>query len=607
VSKLEAGAVDVAAVLDALDAGPSPAAYLRAARELAALADPAPAMHVGLVASFTIEPLLPYLAVELARRGRRLRPYVAPFDSVVAELVGDDRGVTRHGSDAVVVAQQLDDVAPDLARGFPGLGPAAVAARIDQVAGELAQAVQAFRRRSHAAVLVLGFVPPPGTGVATGAATLASGQAEAVRRLNATLAAAVAAVPDVEFIDFERLVAEVGTRAWWNPSAWYTARAPLNAPVLPPLARRLAARLAAVGTAPRKCLVLDLDDTLWGGIVGEAGPAGIDVGAGYPGNVHRDLQWMVRGLRDVGVLLAINSKNNRGDVEAAFAHPGMILRLDDFAAARINWAAKPDNMRELARELGIGLDSLVFLDDNPAEREQMRLTLPEVLTLDVRRHPLGLLEALDACDAFERRAITVEDRERSASYATQVERRRLEAEAVTVDDFLARLEQQVTIEPATEATRPRVVDLLAKTNQFNLTTRRHSAAQVAELMADPACGVFTARVRDRLGDNGLVGVAVVRRDGDTAAIDSLVLSCRVIGRRIDSVLLAFVADWARRHGARRLVGEFIATARNEPAADCYPRHGFVASPGDGPGRWSRDLETEGAIVAPDYIAVTVGQ
>jgi FkbH-like protein len=255
-------------------------------------------------------------------------------------------------------------------------------------------------------------------------------------------------------------------------------------------------------------------------------------------------------------------------------------------------------MGEIAQELNIGIDSLVFFDDNPVERALMRQALPQVLTLEVPSDPVQYGRVLRESGAFERLSFTVEDRRRGQMYQDEAARRELQEQSVSLEDFLKSLQLTVSIAAVDQFSFPRVLDLLQKTNQFTLTTRRHSSAQLTEMINDPRCGVFSLRSGDRFGDNGIVGVAIVR-DGDTAAcIDSFLMSCRVIGRSIETAFLAHLVDWARRRGHQILEGDFIPTAKNAPAADFYARHGFVqVVPGE---RWRLPL-SDVPFGWPDYV------
>ncbi|MGD9901834.1 MAG: HAD-IIIC family phosphatase [Vicinamibacterales bacterium] len=592
----------------ALDAEPSPARYLALARTLAADPGERLPLRAALLASFTIQPLVPYLTVELARRELALVEHVGPFNAVVPELVTPASGTVEHGSDVVVVFQTLDDVAPALARDFWQLSAADQAALAERVTADLVGAIRQYRQGSTAPVVLMSFWPPPRAGDGTTFILEPDGRHAAARRLNVALAEAAAALRDVYVLDVERVVAEIGARSWWDDRSWHMARAPLASSALPVVAARLAALIAAIRRPPRKCLVVDLDDTLWGGVLGEVGPLGIQIGPEFPGSVFRDFQRLLRGLRHRGVLLAVNSKNDLDDVREAFAtNPHMVLRLEDFAAVKANWRPKPDNMRELAGELGIGLDSLVFVDDNPVEQALMREAVPQVLTLDLPAQPIAFAEVLDSCGAFDQVRVTDEDRRRTEMYLAQGQRRELEARALNLDDFLAGLRMTVEVAPVADRTRERAVELLRKTNQFNVTTRRHSAAEVDRLMADPAWALFTVQVADRFGDNGIVGLTIARDRGDGAGeIDTLLLSCRVIGRKVETVLLSVLVDWARGRGLRVLRGQFVPTARNAPAADCYERHGFLPV-ADADGQWWELPLAPDAVSVPDYLSISVGQ
>jgi FkbH-like protein len=390
---------------------------------------------------------------------------------------------------------------------------------------------------------------------------------------------------------------------------WYLGRAPLSAEAMQLLARTHATFVRAVSGIPRKCLVLDLDNTLWGGVVGEEGISGIKLGQSYPGSAYCDLQRAILLLSQRGVVLAINSKNNPQDVEEVFrAHPDMVLKSEHIASRRINWQPKPDNMLEIADELNIGLDSLVFLDDNPAECDLMRRSLPQVMTLEAcdakgNPDPLGSLRLLLDGGVFDKLSFTAEDRRRGAQYQQQAARRRSERSATSLEDFLRGLEMTASVCEVDEFAFPRVLDLIHKTNQFNLTTRRHSATRLEQMIDDPQWGAFSLRVRDRFGDNGIIGAAILRLEGDLGTLDTFLLSCRVIGRNVETAFLRYLADWARRRGANRIEGEFVPTRKNTPAADFYRRHGFeeVSGPDNGNGnRWRLRLDEIG-FQWPEYI------
>jgi FkbH-like protein len=349
---------------------------------------------------------------------------------------------------------------------------------------------------------------------------------------------------------------------------------------------------------------------MWGGVIGEDGMTGIKLGPEYPGAAYQNLQRAMLDLARRGILLAICSKNNPEDaMEALENHPGMLLRPKDFAAVRINWSHKAQNLREIASELNIGVDALAFLDDNPVEREQVRSALPEVTVIDLPEDPLFYAAAVRECPVFERLALSSEDQQRTTLYAAQRERSHAEQSFESKEDFFRYLEQEAEVVPVSPATLARVAQLTQKTNQFNLTTRRHTEQQIADVASRPGWQVLSIKLRDRFGDHGLVGVAITRDEAETCEIETFLLSCRVIGRTVETALLSHLAQSAAARGRQRLAGRFFPTKKNAPARDFYARHGFQLQEENGDSSvWTLDLQ-HSTIATPEWIRLktTEGQ
>ena len=364
---------------------------------------------------------------------------------------------------------------------------------------------------------------------------------------------------------------------------------------------RVAALPSPLDRKVRKALVTDLDNTLWGGVIGEDGMNGIRVGEEYPGAAYQALQRAMLDLYQRGIILAVCSKNNLSDAMEVFEHhPGMLLRPQHFAVLRINWNDKAQNLREIAAELNIGIDALAFLDDNPVERQWVRSQLPEVTVIDLPDDPMGYAQALRDNPVFERLSLSTEDRERARYYAEQRLRTELEQNVASLEDFYQSLQMEVEISLVTTETLARIAQLTHKTNQFNLTTRRYSEQQIAGMAADRDWRVYSLRVRDRFGDNGLVGVAITRYQERICEIDTFLLSCRVIGRTVETAILATIAEQARIKGSESLIGWFLPTKKNAPAKDFYSSHGFTCTlEEDGKSRWEFDL-TRGDILSPSW-------
>jgi FkbH-like protein len=423
--------------------------------------------------------------------------------------------------------------------------------------------------------------------------------------VHARLVAGLAALPHTHLFDWPGCAAELGRAALYAPGHWYAARAPPAASAPAPVAARLARTLRPLFLPPRKCLVLDLDDTLWGGVLGDVGVEGVALGPEGLGRAFTDFQRAVAGLARRGVLLAVASKNDETHALAALGeHPHGVLRPDDFSAVRIGWQEKAASLREIAAALHIGLDALVFWDDSPVERHLVGCALPEVLVVDVPADPTRAVETLRALECFDATAVTAEDRTRAAMVRQDGARAALRAEAGTLADYLGGLEMRAVVGRPAEAEWARVAQLVGKTNQFNLTTRRHGEPALRAL--DRAGVLLALTLSDRFGPAGLVAVAGALRDGgpdgDGARwrLDTFVMSCRAIGREVEHALLGCLARRVRARGGRHLRGEFLPTARNAVAADFLPRAGFV--PG-GDGHLALDLGA-GPPAPPACVAVT---
>ena len=578
---------------------PSPASYLKAARLVAAgeIAD-LHALRVAVLSTFTAQFLAPYLQVEGALRAFAIEPWFAPWGQLEEQALDDHSELHAQKWDAIVVLGRLEELDPVLAERSLAMSDSEKLDRVAALEARFEALIGGLRQRAKCPVFVANCPPAvhPPEGLA--AASLPHSQAALIEMFNHALAALCRRLPDVFVFDLARLVNEHGQSDWFDPKLYFLARVPFGASAQISLAKALVRTLRAAIVQPAKVLVLDLDGTLWGGVLGEDGVGGIALGDEYPGNVFKAFQKYLRTLKDRGILLAISSKNNLEDVEEMFArHADLALLRADFAAARIDWREKSENLREIATELNVGLDALVFFDDSAFEREEVRRALPMVTVLDVPESPLGYIDAIEGSGAFDRLTLSVEDRRRTELYRGQAERSAAESAASSSAGFLQSLQLVATIGSVDADTLPRVAQLLSKTNQFNLTTRRHNAAEI-QAMIDAGAVALWLRLADRFGDHGLVGVALAGLEDGVARIDTFLLSCRVIGRGAETALLA---ELARRTSASAgvLVGEYLPTTKNAQVAEFYPRHGFAQA---GEGRWQMALPSA-SLVAPDFIQV----
>ena len=553
--------------------------------------------------SFTIEPAVPLLRASALLNGVDLEVDLGDFGTYAQDLLDPSSRLYSTRPDAVLLAVQTRDVLPALWSRFPELDAAQVEHELERCLGDLRGLVDAFRARSQAHLLIQGFELParPLAGVLD--AQSEGGQAETIRRLNRQLVALSREHHGVFVVDYDGLVARHGRDRWHDEGKWLSARMPVAAPHLPKLAEEYLRTLLPLAGRLAKALVVDLDNTLWGGVVGEDGIDGLRLDPNGSGAAYLRLQRAILGAHARGVILAVASKNNPADaMEVLERHPAMLLRPHHFAAMRVSWQDKAQSLREIAEELNIGVDAIAFLDDSKVERHRVRAALPEVTVIDLPEDPMGYADALLESPTLQRLALSGEDRDRGRMYTEQRARAELQRAAPTLEEFWRSLQMSMDMREAAPEDVPRIAQLTQKTNQFNLTGRRSSDQEVAAMAADQATRVYGVRVRDRFGENGLVGVAITRDTGRVCEIETLLLSCRVIGRTVESAMLARLSTDARARGCRALRGVFRPTDRNAPASRLYADHGFiqVASADEG-STWERDLEVDD-LQGPEWIS-----
>jgi FkbH-like protein len=393
---------------------------------------------------------------------------------------------------------------------------------------------------------------------------------------NAELKALCARHANVRILPYHRLIVRLGEENAFSPKMWYMGRILLSGEAQKRLAALILDKVELESRTPKKVLVLDLDNTLWGGLAGENDHTPIQLSEEHSGLAYKNLQRVILQMQKQGVLLAIVSKNNPEDAEAILqGHPHMVLRPEHFAAKRINWKPKNENMMEIAGELNLGADSFVFWDDNPQERLLISQTLPQVAVPDFPAKPEELAPAMTAVyhTYFEKAVLTAEDLNKTVQYAANNKRRELQQAAGNFADYLKQLQIVVTRVDAA-AHFNRLEALLNKTNQFNLTTRRHDTKELQNLIQNKAKRIFLYRVEDCFGDNGLVAAVIVDAAEKVPVIEEFVMSCRVMGKNIEQGILSHVEGCLREEGFERVRGVYVPTAKNKPVAGLYEQMGY---------------------------------
>lgn len=565
-------------------------------------------LKIAISRNFTIDAIAPVLEGELALAGFHLKLHVGEYDAISQELLDPHSRFYAFEPDLIFIAQWLEVLAPQLSNRFLSLSAASVTSEIDRILSEMRDRLSALRRHSAAPVVLNNFVLPthPTLGILDGQSE--SYQTASILRLNNGLLRCAREFRDIYILDLMSLTARIGYAEALDERYWHIGRAPLSRTALITLAREYVKFVRALRGQTRKCLVLDCDNTLWGGVVGEDGIEGIKLGHTYPGSCYTAFQSEILNLKDRGVILALCSKNNEEDVREVFRnHPDMVLREEHFAAWQINWGDKVTNLRKIARQLNVDLDALVLADDSRFECDLVRDTLPQVATIYLGKEPSAFARLLNVGAYFDSLTLSVEDRIRTQLYHSEAQREELRESATSLHSYLTQLQIVASIGTGDNVSIPRIAQLTQKTNQFNLTTRRYNEGEIRALCADPTVDVFCMKLRDRVSDLGLVGVAIIRYEAKKAHIDTFLLSCRALSRGAEDCLLFHCLRSAAARGAEQVLGRYTRTSKNEQVADFFSRCNFAnLSLGPEGGTWMFQTSRD-SFIAPDWIQVeTVG-
>ncbi|HEX2140155.1 MAG TPA: HAD-IIIC family phosphatase [Woeseiaceae bacterium] len=532
-------------------------------------------LKVAWLGNHTLDPLLRQATALAFTHGVTLSNHAGGFDQHFQAILDPDAELHRFAPDVILLSLSLRGLAPRLVRGGAAL-PHGVRRDEARKALEHVQSwVEVAREHSAATLMICNFPRAHRAGLGLADAGSPAGDAALVNWLNGELAAAWRDDPQVHVLDLDAAIAGAGRLASWNPAMYYLAKIEWSGPGLEAAGELVARALRALVQPAKKCLLLDLDNTLWGGIVGEDGVEGLKVQPGDPiGEAFLEFQRAVLDIKARGVVLGLVSKNNREDVVEAFEHLEMPLELDDFATTRIDWEHKHVNIQAIANELNIGLNSVVFADDNPIECELIRQMLPEVEVMALPSDPAAYVETLLGCWHFDKLALTEEDARKTEQYRDNAARDERRRSAADIGSYLESLGTCLEIGRATAAELPRLHQLFGKTNQFNLTTRRYTPAELKQF-ADSDEWLFEwVRVRDNFGDLGLVGAWLVRLDPRDPEIDSFILSCRALGREVETAACNHIKQQVFAGGAEVLTARFLPTPKNRPAASFYEAQGF---------------------------------
>lgn len=564
---------------------------------------------VAFLRAFTVEPLLPIMKAAALVGGVNLEVEVGSFNTYNQEILDENSWLYCSAAKLIILAVQCRDILPEIWSKSTELTEAQLKLYVENALKDLGAKVAALRQRLNSSILLPTLDTPMYSGSGILDAQAIHGQVTAIHDFNRGLKELAKRNSGVYVLDVQDLVARFGKSRWYDERKWHLARLPLSADAIPQIALEYMKYIHVLSGKLCKVIAVDLDNTLWGGIIGEDGIEGIHVGPASKGYSFQEFQRALLDCYNRGILLAICSKNNLQDAMDVFEkHPEMLLKPQHFAALRINWQDKAQNLREIAEELSLGLDSIAFLDDNPVERERVATEVPEVRVVEMPSDPSLYASMVRQCPYFQRLSLSSEDKERGRYYAEERQRKQIQTAASSIEDFYRSLAMEAEVAEADSSSLARIAQLTQKTNQFNLTTRRYSEQEIIDLSRNPHSRVYFLKSRDRFGDNGIVGVAISKIDGATCEIDTFLMSCRVIGRTLEKAMLSQIAQDARAAGTRNLQGWFIPTAKNQPAKDFYSSSGFEVAEQTPDGRilWQIDLSNTN-LEWPEWVTKLSGE
>jgi FkbH-like protein len=535
--------------------------------------EPLASLRLAVLSNSTIDFIVPALVASAARHGILLDVIQPSYDQAAQEALTPDSMVNSSKPDAVLFALDYRAIPFSLS-----LGDLAGSEHAVKSAMTYFQTLHnGIKSHSSAACIFQTLARPVESLFGSLDRAVHGTMRSFIDRVNQELADHVLSSGDV-LIDIAGLAETVGLANWHNMQLWNMGKFSFSDEFIPLYADHVARSIAALRGGSKKVLVLDLDNTVWGGVIGDDGLEGIKVAKGDAcGEAHLAVQRLALDLRSRGIALAVSSKNTDAIAREPFLkHPEMLLKLEHIAVFRANWNDKASNLRAIADELSLGLDSLVFLDDNPAERWLVRKLLPRVAVPELPEDPAYFARTLAAAGYFESVAFVEEDLKRSGFYQDNAKRANLEKQIDNLDTYLESLKMTITFQPFNSTGRARIVQLINKSNQFNLTARRYTDPEVAQIENNPEVFTLQVRLADIFGDNGMISV-VICRPGDIGVweIDTWLMSCRVLGRKVEQMVLREMLEHARASNIHKLVGVYIPTNRNQLVVDHYAKLGFT--------------------------------
>ena len=556
-------------------------------------------IRIAVLSSFTLNGMEKVFEVKCAEKKIKCASYLGGYNQYNQEILDETSRLYEFNPDVTFLILDTQNILGDLWYSPYSVGANQRKDFVEKKILEIKNLIQSFTKKSKSKLIISNFTIPSKSNYGIFETKSEFGLQKMISSLNQNLQDFVSDMDSVYLFDMNGFVTRYGEINIFDPKQFLFGDIKISLDFIPHLTNDLMGYVIATLGLSKRCIVLDLDNTLWGGIVGEDGFNGIKLGSGPPGNAFVEFQKHLLGLYHRGILLAINSKNNLDDaMEVIEKHPDMILRKEHFACVRINWNDKVSNLKEISEELNFGLENFVFIDDDPINREFVRTSLPQIMTIDLPNDPAKYAQILEEMNDFDVLKITDEDKKRGIMYSQQKERKFYEASSTNLEEFLKNMKLKVTIQKADNFTIPRISQLILKTNQFNLTTKRYQLEDIEKFSKDENILVGCAQVEDKFGDNGVTGAFIVQSDGSKEWIlDTFLLSCRVMGREVEKSILGYIIKKAKESGIEKIKAQFIPTQKNKPIENFLPDCGFKKDGND----WIITLNE--TFQSPDFIKI----
>ena len=558
-------------------------------------------IRIGILSSFTINGLKETIQVKSADKNIVCTTYVGAYNQYNQEILNVESNLYKFSPDITFLIIDTQNILGDF---FYYPYDVSILERknfVEKKLKELQTLIDIFTSNTKSKLIIANFNIPTYSPYGIFETKTEYGFHQMVEDLNRKLSNNVAKSNSVYVYDFNRFILKYGENNIFDSKQFFFGDMKIALDYIPHLANDLMSYVTAHLGLSKKCIVLDLDNTLWGGVIGEDGFNGIMLGPEPPGNTYVEFQRVLLSLFQRGIILAINSKNNKDDVlKVIEEHPYMILKKEHFASMRINWNDKVSNIKEIANELNISADSMVFFDDDPVNREFMKLNMPQILTVDLPLDSSQYVQTIKQMNEFDVLNITAEDITRGKMYVEQEKRNNLEQATPNLESFLKNLELKILIKNSNEFTIPRISQLTLKTNQFNLTTKRYQESDIKKISDNDKYIIGCVQVEDKFGDNGITGVFIVNKTNSQEwFIDTFLLSCRVMGREVEKAILGHIINRAKEDNVELIKTQFLSSQKNKPIENFLPNCGFKKD-GD---YWYYSLKTP--FIIPDYLEVNI--